>query len=290
VGRHEVDLLGRGHLGGHDEVALVLAVLVVDEHEHPARCGRPSMISSMEETASDQSRSTGPGTWKEEVSKVIGGGPLGRGGPGRRITEGARMARAGAWPGWGAKSRAPVTTPASRAASHHARSASVSATRSTPSGGSVPSRARRRARVADHPSTEEGARWAASRGARASTRAGSSGGCTAARRWASMAARRTAAVLSERVRGTQEPQRVGREQERHEVAPRGRTHPRVGAVVEAERPGAGHAQSHDLDRERGQERRAGLSPAMRPPGRALVHGGAVVVADAAHANSWSRAT
>ena len=33
---HEVDRLGRGELGGEAEVALVLAVLVVDEDHHPA--------------------------------------------------------------------------------------------------------------------------------------------------------------------------------------------------------------------------------------------------------------
>ncbi|QYU65973.1 DNA polymerase I [Leptolyngbya sp. 15MV] len=35
VGRHEVDRGGCGHLGGDHQVALVLAVLVVDQHEHP---------------------------------------------------------------------------------------------------------------------------------------------------------------------------------------------------------------------------------------------------------------
>ncbi len=39
VGGHEVDRLGRGHLGGDHEVALVLAVLVVDEDEHAAVAG-----------------------------------------------------------------------------------------------------------------------------------------------------------------------------------------------------------------------------------------------------------
>jgi hypothetical protein len=34
--RHEVDLLGRRHLRGDDQVALVLAVLVIDQDEHPA--------------------------------------------------------------------------------------------------------------------------------------------------------------------------------------------------------------------------------------------------------------
>ena len=33
---HEVDRVGRRHLRGDDEVALILAVLVVDEDEHPA--------------------------------------------------------------------------------------------------------------------------------------------------------------------------------------------------------------------------------------------------------------
>ena len=37
VGRHEVDGLGRDELGGEHEVALVLAILVVDEDHHPAR-------------------------------------------------------------------------------------------------------------------------------------------------------------------------------------------------------------------------------------------------------------
>ena len=39
VGGHEVDRVGRRHLGGDDEVALVLAILVVDEDEHPAVAG-----------------------------------------------------------------------------------------------------------------------------------------------------------------------------------------------------------------------------------------------------------
>ena len=36
VPRHEVDRLGRGHLRRDDEVALILAVVVVDQDEHPA--------------------------------------------------------------------------------------------------------------------------------------------------------------------------------------------------------------------------------------------------------------
>jgi hypothetical protein len=36
VGRHEVDRLGRHLLGGEHEVALVLAILVVDEDDHAA--------------------------------------------------------------------------------------------------------------------------------------------------------------------------------------------------------------------------------------------------------------
>ena len=36
MGGHEVDHLGRGEFGGDDEVALVLAVFVVDENEHLA--------------------------------------------------------------------------------------------------------------------------------------------------------------------------------------------------------------------------------------------------------------
>ena len=39
VGGHEVDVLGRDGLGRHAEVALVLAVLVVDEDDHAARRG-----------------------------------------------------------------------------------------------------------------------------------------------------------------------------------------------------------------------------------------------------------
>ena len=39
VGRHEVDRLGRGHLGGDHKVTLVLAILVVDKDEHPAVAG-----------------------------------------------------------------------------------------------------------------------------------------------------------------------------------------------------------------------------------------------------------
>src|SRR5439155_19234991 len=34
VRRHEVDVIGGDELGGHDEVALVLAVLVVDHDDH----------------------------------------------------------------------------------------------------------------------------------------------------------------------------------------------------------------------------------------------------------------
>ena len=33
---HEVDRLGRGHLRGNDQIALILAVVVVDQDEHPA--------------------------------------------------------------------------------------------------------------------------------------------------------------------------------------------------------------------------------------------------------------
>ena len=36
---HEVDGLGRRPLRGNDEVALVLAILVVDQDEHPALAG-----------------------------------------------------------------------------------------------------------------------------------------------------------------------------------------------------------------------------------------------------------
>ena len=36
VRRHEVDGLGRHELGGHRQVALVLAILVVDEDDHLA--------------------------------------------------------------------------------------------------------------------------------------------------------------------------------------------------------------------------------------------------------------
>ncbi len=36
VARHEVDRVGRRHLRGNDEVALVLALLCVDEHDHAA--------------------------------------------------------------------------------------------------------------------------------------------------------------------------------------------------------------------------------------------------------------
>ena len=39
VGRHEVDRIGRCHLCGDDEVALVLAVLIVDQHEHAPVAG-----------------------------------------------------------------------------------------------------------------------------------------------------------------------------------------------------------------------------------------------------------
>ena len=34
--RHEVDRVGRRHLRGDDEIALVLALLRVDEHDHTA--------------------------------------------------------------------------------------------------------------------------------------------------------------------------------------------------------------------------------------------------------------
>ena len=34
MARHEVDRVGRRELGGNHQVALVLAVLVVDQHEH----------------------------------------------------------------------------------------------------------------------------------------------------------------------------------------------------------------------------------------------------------------
>ena len=35
VGRQEIDLLGRHEIRGEDEIALVLAILLVDEHGHP---------------------------------------------------------------------------------------------------------------------------------------------------------------------------------------------------------------------------------------------------------------
>ena len=41
VAGHEVDDLGRDLLGGDGEVALVLAVLVVDDHDHAALRGCP---------------------------------------------------------------------------------------------------------------------------------------------------------------------------------------------------------------------------------------------------------
>ena len=41
VARHEVDRLGRDQIGGHHQVALVLAILVVDEDHHAARRGSP---------------------------------------------------------------------------------------------------------------------------------------------------------------------------------------------------------------------------------------------------------
>ena len=41
VGGHEVDGLGGGELRRHHQVALVLAVLVVEDHDHPARRGSP---------------------------------------------------------------------------------------------------------------------------------------------------------------------------------------------------------------------------------------------------------
>ena len=37
MGRHEIDRGGIGELGGDDEIALVLAVLVIHENIHPAR-------------------------------------------------------------------------------------------------------------------------------------------------------------------------------------------------------------------------------------------------------------
>ena len=39
VAGHEVDRVRRGELRGDDQVALVLAVLVIDQHEHPAVAG-----------------------------------------------------------------------------------------------------------------------------------------------------------------------------------------------------------------------------------------------------------
>ena len=40
LARHEVDRLGRDQIGGHRQVALVLAILVVDEDHHPAGADR----------------------------------------------------------------------------------------------------------------------------------------------------------------------------------------------------------------------------------------------------------
>jgi hypothetical protein len=36
---HEVDRVGGRHLGGDDQIALILAILVVDQDEHPAVAG-----------------------------------------------------------------------------------------------------------------------------------------------------------------------------------------------------------------------------------------------------------
>ena len=36
MGRHEIDRVGRGHLRRDHQIALVLPILVVDEHEHAA--------------------------------------------------------------------------------------------------------------------------------------------------------------------------------------------------------------------------------------------------------------
>ena len=41
VAGHEVDRLGRDQVGGHRQVALVLAILVVDQDDHPAGADRP---------------------------------------------------------------------------------------------------------------------------------------------------------------------------------------------------------------------------------------------------------
>ena len=40
VARHEVDRLGRDQIGGHGQVALVLAILVVDQDDHAAGADR----------------------------------------------------------------------------------------------------------------------------------------------------------------------------------------------------------------------------------------------------------
>jgi hypothetical protein len=37
--RHEIDGVGRRHLCGNDEIALILAILVIDQDEHPAVAG-----------------------------------------------------------------------------------------------------------------------------------------------------------------------------------------------------------------------------------------------------------
>ncbi len=63
VARHEVDGLGRDLLGGHDEVAFVLAVLVVDHDEHAA-------CANLGDGLLDRRRTAG-GSWRRSSTAAL---------------------------------------------------------------------------------------------------------------------------------------------------------------------------------------------------------------------------
>ncbi len=83
VARHEVDVLGP-HLGrGHDEVAFVLAILVVEDHDHLARANRGDDVVDRVET--------GPGSISLRVrNHVFSRAPEISPNPSRRCTSRSR--------------------------------------------------------------------------------------------------------------------------------------------------------------------------------------------------------
>ena len=125
VRRHEVDRVRRAHLRRDDEVALVLAVLVVDEDEHPP------VARVLDDLLDRGDRVDDSPTWEGWASAsrgvpVLAWGADSAAAAGRPDASGARGSRSSARRG---------DSPASRAASHQSRSPGASPTSMTPPGG-----------------------------------------------------------------------------------------------------------------------------------------------------------